>query len=624
MKKLFTILVLGALWPYWCLAQLVTPSFHFKCGSVASEEISKTEPAYQKMVLRAKQANRARTQATTIAIQVWQVQPSSGTWRDYEPYMSNTIDALNVHFQAIGVSFYLKSFTKITSNQFYRPSDADLASLNERYRSDNALNLYFIGDFCEQGCPNYSNPNVNITFGKATVPSFLPPNTGNHKNSNGVFIATAALNYIFLNQPNSFVIYLSDYIFKTIPHEFGHYFDLYHTHEISRGVERVDGNNCASAGDMVCDTPADPGRDKVKLDQRDRIIQCELFSNYLEPGTGRVYKPMINNLMSYYSLRDYYYSQPKTCDKLPIFTRGQYERMADGLIWRTTPHPDPANRYYLDGQNRFALGITSLQQNRNQEITRVCVGNPIQIAWYKYGSLYYVDYRVSFINEASGKTEAELNNVFITQEAGEFVRFNVPANLAAGKYKIRVTSTRDGVSDDSKTLEIESTNTAQLSGERTIFERESATLSLSLTGSLPAEFSLSTGLSGTADKTPFAIEIKPARTTTYKLTRVSNVCGVGRVAADSVKITVVPITSIEPQALTTVHVYPNPAVEQLTLRFEPTGAYKLKWLNATGQVLTELSGSGSEATLPVSGPPGMYLLWIEHQGKAATFKIFKK
>ena len=55
----------------------------------------------------------------------------------------------------------------------------------------------------------------------------------------------------------------------TLSHELGHYFDLYHTHETSFGTECPSGSNCQSAGDMVCDTPADPNlgqtRDDVHL-----------------------------------------------------------------------------------------------------------------------------------------------------------------------------------------------------------------------------------------------------------------------------------------------------------------------------------------------------------------------
>jgi hypothetical protein len=45
---------------------------------------------------------------------------------------------------------------------------------------------------------------------------------------------------------------------STTGHELGHYLDLYHTHETGFGVECVDGSNCGTTGDLLCDTPADP------------------------------------------------------------------------------------------------------------------------------------------------------------------------------------------------------------------------------------------------------------------------------------------------------------------------------------------------------------------------------
>ncbi|MCI0586924.1 MAG: choice-of-anchor C family protein [Planctomycetes bacterium] len=50
---------------------------------------------------------------------------------------------------------------------------------------------------------------------------------------------------------------------RALAHELGHYFGLYHTNETTLGVEQQGScqalaPNCASAGDLVCDTPADP------------------------------------------------------------------------------------------------------------------------------------------------------------------------------------------------------------------------------------------------------------------------------------------------------------------------------------------------------------------------------
>ncbi|MGB6153178.1 MAG: hypothetical protein WBG48_14430 [Pricia sp.] len=43
---------------------------------------------------------------------------------------------------------------------------------------------------------------------------------------------------------------------STSSHELGHCLNLLHTHETAFGVEAINGSNCSSAGDRVCDTPA--------------------------------------------------------------------------------------------------------------------------------------------------------------------------------------------------------------------------------------------------------------------------------------------------------------------------------------------------------------------------------
>ncbi len=79
---------------------------------------------------------------------------------------------------------------------------------------------------------------------------------------------------------------------STFPHEIGHYFNLYHTHETAFGTECTNGSNCATAGDLVCDTPADP----MILGQ---ISQC-LWTGSASPLCGGLpYTPPVANFMSY-------------------------------------------------------------------------------------------------------------------------------------------------------------------------------------------------------------------------------------------------------------------------------------------------------------------------------------
>ncbi len=99
---------------------------------------------------------------------------------------------------------------------------------------------------------------------------------------------------------------------NTFPHEMGHFFGLYHTFETDFGNELANGSNCATTGDLICDTPADP--------QGEASSDCEL-DPYTQDANGDWYVPDIGNIMSYYS-------DGCTCG----FTVGQYDRMCQKYL----------------------------------------------------------------------------------------------------------------------------------------------------------------------------------------------------------------------------------------------------------------------------------------------------
>lgn len=114
----------------------------------------------------------------------------------------------------------------------------------------------------------------------------------------------------------------------TFAHEFGHYFDLFHTHQgtengnaypSAENVPRVGPNaNCGTDGDLLCDTEADPRYSNADFD----FGTC----TYTGAGTdinGVAYTPPVDNVMSYY---------PDACGG--IFTNDQMTRAAQGLVIR--------------------------------------------------------------------------------------------------------------------------------------------------------------------------------------------------------------------------------------------------------------------------------------------------
>ena len=97
---------------------------------------------------------------------------------------------------------------------------------------------------------------------------------------------------------------------RVLSHEMGHYFGLEHTFEVKHGNELVNESNCATTGDLICDTPADPNG---TVDG-----SCQ-FTSMAKDANGQYYSPLVNNIMSYY---------PATCACNPGFTNQQYEKMA--------------------------------------------------------------------------------------------------------------------------------------------------------------------------------------------------------------------------------------------------------------------------------------------------------
>ncbi|WP_299278469.1 T9SS type A sorting domain-containing protein [uncultured Psychroserpens sp.] len=83
---------------------------------------------------------------------------------------------------------------------------------------------------------------------------------------------------------------------STLPHEMGHFFALSHTHGPTNGAqttELVDGSNCDTDGDFICDTPADP-----QLGYGNVTSSC----NYVGGATdanGDSFVPAPRNIMSY-------------------------------------------------------------------------------------------------------------------------------------------------------------------------------------------------------------------------------------------------------------------------------------------------------------------------------------
>lgn len=78
---------------------------------------------------------------------------------------------------------------------------------------------------------------------------------------------------------------------STLAHEIGHYMGLMHTHGGSPD-ELVDGSNCATEGDWICDTPADPGLSGL-------VDNACMYTGTAVDANNQPYQPDVMNIMSY-------------------------------------------------------------------------------------------------------------------------------------------------------------------------------------------------------------------------------------------------------------------------------------------------------------------------------------
>jgi Pregnancy-associated plasma protein-A len=106
-------------------------------------------------------------------------------------------------------------------------------------------------------------------------------------------------------------------------HVMGHFFGLYHTFETAFGIELADRSNCDAAGDLVCDTNADPD----STGQASSGDQCNYSGTTQQDPAGNWYVPPTDNYMSFY---------PDEC--VCRFSPQQYNRMIEQYL---------TFRYYL-------------------------------------------------------------------------------------------------------------------------------------------------------------------------------------------------------------------------------------------------------------------------------------
>ncbi|MEQ8713557.1 MAG: T9SS type A sorting domain-containing protein [Cyclobacteriaceae bacterium] len=196
-----------------------------------------------------------------LAVSAHIVRNSDGTGGISEAYLVNEMEKVNTAFLGAGLQFYIDQIYYVNNSQLYDFSSSEEGTLANSRDVANTINIYFV-------------ERIAFVVGTACGYAYLPNNGPDRI----IISETCGLSG------------------NTLAHEFGHFFNLIHTHGPSNSYnstdELVDGSNCNVAGDLVCDTPADP----VLTNQVNS--SCEYVGTFLD-GNQEPFNPDTRNLLSY-------------------------------------------------------------------------------------------------------------------------------------------------------------------------------------------------------------------------------------------------------------------------------------------------------------------------------------
>jgi hypothetical protein len=190
--------------------------------------------------------------------------------------ISTLINKLNAEFWKIGLKFKIEKTVVIPEFEYGKYTDEQrINEITVKYSAKDRINLYLVDTI-------FKNNNFYYGF------SYYPDKPDK--------------NFIFMSKD----CITGNYILTLM----GHYFGLLSTHETMSGLELVSETNCKSAGDLICDTYADPGLFGNVTDSCFYILSKR-------DNHGDYYVPTVANYMS------------ESLDKCKCkFTTDQYKRMS--------------------------------------------------------------------------------------------------------------------------------------------------------------------------------------------------------------------------------------------------------------------------------------------------------
>lgn len=250
-------------WKFIVILLSLNLPFHFMlkaqvegCGTYVNQSQINLESTIN---IAASKANESIPQVNTqLSVTVYIIKNEDGLEGITNTDIQNAMARLNGAFAPINLKFSICNTITVDNYNFNTVN----ALVNEKdlliqHNNPNTINLYFASTVID-----------SLGFNVAGY-TFMPS-----QKKDAVILAKSSING------------------SEIIHQFGHFFNLYHTHETLFGKELVSDTNCKTKGDRCCDTPADPFLSGLVTND------CEYAGN-AKDSQKRVYIPLVTNYMSY-------------------------------------------------------------------------------------------------------------------------------------------------------------------------------------------------------------------------------------------------------------------------------------------------------------------------------------
>ncbi|MFN3848193.1 MAG: GEVED domain-containing protein [Spirosomataceae bacterium] len=430
-----------------------------------------------------------------IAVKPHIVRKSDGSGGFDTSTLNAVFDTLNKQYIGAGIQFFISGNTPnyIDNDKYFIfDSDAHEGELTARYDVRNAINLYFVSEFAD-----------NIG-GYAYFPS-------TDRNTNRIFVYYANI---------------SDMVKRVVPHEMGHYMGLWHTFQdawdsrLAELVTRGEGANCSYAGDMICDTPADPYGRIIFIGG----VDCGFNYDYVDANNEK-FKPQTGNTMSYY----------RGCGN--FLTAGQHRVASFGVLTRISPDRDSNKRYTITGQGEQSITVTTAAPTKNNSrFSAACLGETISVPFSTTGNVAAgTKYKVLLISERSDFAGE------IGSGSTSPIECKIPNNAPYFfSYRLQVVSEDESIRGTltAETFRVTHPAKVTISGNENIFEGEIGKIYLSHSGgSADIRITSSTGVNYNyriSDiYSPVTYSLNPSRTATYKISSITNICGEGTASGEA-------------------------------------------------------------------------------------------